>query len=129
MSNNGAGTQNGRETTFDYKKQGTADATTARSDESANSCPIAAACGSVLWFVKDYIGRHAHPVNASLHILGVPAAFAGFFYFFTGKDVPKGAALIVLGYLFQYLGHKAQGNEVGEVTLMKNIYRKLKHRS
>jgi hypothetical protein len=29
------------------------------------------------------------------------------------------------GYLFQYLGHKAQGNEVGEVTLIKSIYRKV----
>jgi hypothetical protein len=126
MSNNGAGTHHNNGTTFDYRKQGTADATTPERETVAKTCPVEGACNSVLWFVKDYIGRHAHPVNASLHILGVPAAFAGFFYFFTGKDVPKGAALIVIGYLFQYLGHKAQGNEVGEVTLMKNIYRKLK---
>lgn len=129
MSNNGAGTRNGSGTTFEYKKQGTTDATMKNSEEKAKTCPVESACSSALWFIKDYIGRHAHPVNASLHILGVPAAFAGFFFFFTGKDVPKGAALIFIGYLFQYLGHKAQGNEVGEVTLMKSIYRKLKNRS
>ncbi|MBX9668016.1 MAG: DUF962 domain-containing protein [Candidatus Obscuribacterales bacterium] len=95
----------------------------------SKSCPFKNAQDSVSWFVKDYIGRHAHPVNASLHIVGVPAAFAGFFYLLTGRDVGKGALLVFLGYLLQYLGHQAQGNEVGEVTLIKNIYKKVKNRS
>lgn len=88
----------------------------------AKSCPLA----GVNWFVKDYIGRHSHPVNAALHIVGVPAAFAGFFLFFTGKDFGRGALLIFVGYLMQFLGHQAQGNEVGEVTLMKNVYKRMK---
>lgn len=95
---------------------------------AAKSCPVTSACNGVTWFLKDYFGRHAHPVNATLHVLGVPTAFAGFFYFFSGKDLTKGAALIFIGYLFQYLGHKAQGNEVGEVTLIKNIYKKMQNR-
>ena len=88
----------------------------------AKSCPLS----GVNWFVKDYIGRHSHPVNAALHIVGVPAAFAGFFLFFTGKDLGRGALLIFVGYLMQFLGHQAQGNEVGEVTLMKNVYKRMK---
>lgn len=91
----------------------------------AKSCPFS----SATHFVKDYIERHAHPANAALHIVGVPAAFAGFFYLLTGKDIPRGLALVVVGYLFQYLGHKAQGNEVGEVTLIKHLIKKAKSRS
>ncbi|PZM80699.1 MAG: hypothetical protein DKT66_15720 [Candidatus Melainabacteria bacterium] len=75
-------------------------------------------------FVIDYIGRHKHPVNACLHIVGVPSAFYGMFLFITGKFA-WGAALIVLGYFLQYLGHKAQGNEVGEVTLIKHLWKKV----
>lgn len=78
-------------------------------------------------FVIDYIGRHKHPLNAVLHIFGVPMVFYSIFLFFTGA-LELGAALFVLGYLFQYLGHRAQGNEVGEVILIKNIYKKLTHK-
>lgn len=79
-------------------------------------------------FVIDYCQRHAHPVNALLHIIGVPAAFYGIYLLFVRQPGP-GAALIVLGYFLQYLGHKAQGNEVGEVTLLKYLWRKLTSRS
>lgn len=100
--------------------------------ESSN-CPFAKIAGSKAYasvesFIKDYIERHSHPVNASLHVLGVPAAFLGFFYCLSGRDVPKGMVLIFVGYLLQYLGHRAQGNEVGEVTLIKHLYRKVKSR-
>jgi hypothetical protein len=66
-------------------------------------------------------------VNAILHILGVPAAFYGIYLLFVGQ-AGLGWVFIFAGYLFQYLGHKAQGNEVGEVTLIKNIWRKLNKR-
>jgi hypothetical protein len=75
-------------------------------------------------FVIDYCQRHANPVNAALHIFGVPMAFFGLFKLFGGK-LALGGSLLFFGYLFQYLGHKAQGNEVGEVTLIKSIWRKL----
>jgi uncharacterized membrane protein YGL010W len=76
-------------------------------------------------FVVDYIKRHAHPANAVLHIVGVPSAFFGVYCLFTGQ-VKTGLGLIVFGYFLQYLGHRAQGNEVGEVTLIKSIVRNLK---
>ena len=88
------------------------------------SCPFSNAGIFARDFLEDYCIRHKHPVNAALHVVGVPAAFAGFYYLFTGKSKSKGGLLIFLGYLLQYLGHKAQGNEVGEVTLIKSIYRK-----
>jgi hypothetical protein len=73
-------------------------------------------------FIVDYIKRHAHPLNAVLHIFGVPAVVLGIYFLIT-KQFAFGIVLIVVGYFLQYLGHRAQGNEVGEVTLIKNIVR------
>jgi hypothetical protein len=78
-------------------------------------------------FLVDYFQRHAHPVNAVLHLLGVPMAFTGLWWCFSGNLAP-GLLFLFLGYLLQYLGHKAQGNEVGEVTLIKSVWRRLKTR-
>lgn len=75
-------------------------------------------------FLIDYFGRHKHPVNAVLHIFGVPMVVCGIVKLFAGQT-GAGLGLFVLGYLLQYLGHKAQGNEVGEVTLIKKIYKNL----
>jgi hypothetical protein len=74
-------------------------------------------------FVIDYIGRHKHPVNAAFHIVGVPMAFYGLYRLIAG-DFILGVVLLFFGYLCQYLGHRAQGNEVGEVTLIKSILKK-----
>jgi len=73
-------------------------------------------------FIVDYYKRHAHPVNALLHLIGVPVVFYGL-YLLIERMPAAGLAFIALGYLFQYLGHKAQGNEVGEVTLIKKCLR------
>lgn len=134
MSNNGSHNNGSRTTTKEVGAGGRVQTTTKNRQSQSGQCatvdgaPEAKSCplAGVNWFVKDYIGRHAHPVNAALHIVGVPAAFAGFFLFFSGKDVGRGAILIAVGYLMQFLGHQAQGNEVGEVTLMKNVYKRMK---
>jgi uncharacterized membrane protein YGL010W len=74
-------------------------------------------------FIVDYCQRHAHPINAVLHIIGVPSVFIGIYDLFA-RQPGMGATLIVFGYLMQYLGHEAQGNEVGEVTLIKHMWHK-----
>ncbi len=79
----------------------------------------------IMAFIIDYIQRHKHPVNAILHIFGVPMAFYGLFKLIFG-DVGLGLGLLIGGYLLQWLGHTAQGNEVGEVTLIKNIVKRLR---
>lgn len=112
----------GVQTATDNRRENSGQCATTSDATEAKSCPLS----GVNWFVQDYVERHSHPVNAALHIIGVPAAFAGFFLFFTGKDIGRGALLIVVGYLMQFLGHQAQGNEVGEVTLMKNVYKRVK---
>ncbi len=76
-------------------------------------------------FLIDYGQRHKHPLNAVLHLVGVPAVFYGLYLLCT-KSYLAGSALITGGYYLQYLGHKAQGNEVGEVTLIKKIAARFK---
>jgi hypothetical protein len=79
-------------------------------------------------FVIDYCQRHAHPLNAILHVVGVPAVFFGLYQLFSGHPL-LGAGNFVFGYFLQYLGHKIQGNEVGEVTLIKGIIRSIRQRA
>lgn len=75
----------------------------------------------------DYYDRHKHPVNAALHVIGVPMVFYGLWKLIGGRFA-GGAGLITLGYVLQYFGHQAQGNEVGEVTLIKNIARRIREK-
>lgn len=80
--------------------------------------------GKVWDFIVDYCGRHKHPVNAILHIFGVPMVFYGIYQWFVG-GVYLGWVLFIGGYILQWLGHTAQGNEVGEVILIKKIISRL----
>ncbi|MBI5173091.1 MAG: Mpo1-like protein [Candidatus Obscuribacter sp.] len=80
-------------------------------------------------FLVDYAHRHSHPLNALLHIIGVPLAFFGLYKILFqrgGNSAGTGAACLILGYWLQYLGHRKQGNEVGEVTLIRHLLRKIK---
>ena len=79
---------------------------------------------AIVAFIIDYCQRHKHPVNAILHVFGVPAVFFGLYQLCKGQFI-NAFALIVGGYVLQYFGHQAQGNEVGEVTLIKNIWKRL----
>lgn len=81
----------------------------------------------IRWFIRDYVERHAHPLNAALHLLGVPAAVYGLVRLLGGA-VWSGLAWIALGYLLQWLGHRAQGNEVGEWMLIKSLAGRVKRR-
>jgi hypothetical protein len=62
--------------------------------------------------------RHRHPFNFAIHLLGIPLAVAGVVLLFV---LPWywGLGLFVLGYLFQYVGHRVEGNDVGELIPIK----------
>jgi uncharacterized membrane protein YGL010W len=64
--------------------------------------------------------RHQLPFNFTLHMIGIPLAFAGLVaLFFT--DWYWGVAGLVVGYLLQYVGHRAEGNDVGEWAAIKRL--------
>lgn len=69
--------------------------------------------------------RHRHPISFGLHVIGIPMTIA---------CVPLGlvqlaedrwdlwwrpVALLVVGYLLQWIGHMIEGNDMGEVILVK----------
>ena len=74
-------------------------------------------------FVVRYCQQHAHPVNAALHVTGVPMVGIGLFRLVTHRS--GGWPLVFLGYVFQWVGHSIQGTEVGEVTLAKKLWGRL----
>lgn len=83
----------------------------------------------IRWFVTDYISRHRNPWSRVLHVVGVPLAPVLFLYLiFRGEFLAAGAAFTA-GYGLQWLGHRIEGNEVGEWTLLKAIWRRLTAKS
>ncbi|MBX9723424.1 MAG: DUF962 domain-containing protein, partial [Candidatus Obscuribacterales bacterium] len=48
-------------------------------------------------FLIDYAQRHKHPINAALHVVGVPAVFYGVYLLFV-RNYFIASILIVFGY-------------------------------
>ncbi|MDX9703194.1 MAG: DUF962 domain-containing protein [Candidatus Auribacterota bacterium] len=74
--------------------------------------------------IEKWVSRHSHPINAILHIIGIPATFIGGGVAFSGYVI-TGILLFVGGYAIQIIGHKIEGSEVGELMLFKHIGAKL----
>ncbi|MBA3314140.1 MAG: DUF962 domain-containing protein [Planctomycetota bacterium] len=70
-------------------------------------------------FVKNYIERHQHPASQMLHLVGVPLTFVvSIVMLFLAK--PWWAlGCFVAGYVLQFIGHAIEGNDAGEVVLVK----------
>lgn len=78
-------------------------------------------------WLKNWFDRHQHPVSLTLHIIGIPLTIA---------CVPlalvqlsrdqwdlwwRPVALLVGGYFLQWLGHVIEGNDMGEVIVVKKM--------
>jgi hypothetical protein len=68
--------------------------------------------------------RHRHPFNFWLHMLGIPLAVAGVVMLVAWglEDWYWGVAAFVLGYLLQYIGHRIEGNDLGEWAGIKRLF-------
>ena len=74
---------------------------------------------------KRYLERHQHPVSRVLHLIGVPmlpvAAILATVQLAQWQwDLwwrPVG--LLVVSYLLQWIGHRIEGNDLGEVVFIK----------
>jgi hypothetical protein len=64
--------------------------------------------------------RHQLPFNFAIHLIGIPLAVSGVFLLFF---LPWywGLGAFVLGYLLQYIGHLAEGNDLGEWAAIKRL--------
>lgn len=79
----------------------------------------------MLAWLRRWLDRHQHPVSLGLHAVGIPMTIA--FIPLAIVQLVEGrwdlwwrpAALLAGGYLLQWIGHRIEGNEMGEVILVK----------
>src|SRR5262245_18266480 len=67
--------------------------------------------------------RHQLPFNFWVHMVGIPLALAGVVFLFAlpWEQWYWGVGAFVLGYLLQYLGHRVEGNDMGEWAAIKRL--------
>lgn len=70
---------------------------------------------------KNYVARHRNRANQLLHLLGVPLTFGGAVYFLCVEKWWWALAAFVGGYALQFVGHAIEGNDAGEVVLVKKL--------
>jgi hypothetical protein len=80
--------------------------------------------GPVLRFLKrrwqGWRLRHQLPFNFAIHLIGIPMAVSSIPLLFV-VDWYWGVGAFVLGYLLQYIGHLAEGNDLGEWAAIKRL--------
>ena len=64
--------------------------------------------------------RHRHPFNFGIHLIGIPLAVAGVVLMCL-QEWAWGIGAFVLGYFLQFLGHRVEGNDVGEWAGIKRL--------
>ncbi len=70
-------------------------------------------------FLKNYAERHRNPANRFFHALGLPVTFVLPVVFLSqSRELEAGLAFIA-GYALQFIGHAFEGNDAGEVVLLK----------
>jgi len=69
--------------------------------------------------------RHRHPVSLALHIVGIPLTIAA--VVLAAVQLAqwrwdlwwRPAGLLAVGYLLQWVGHLIEGNDMGELIVVK----------
>lgn len=72
-------------------------------------------------FLTNYVERHRHPANQALHIVGVPLTFVVSIILLIAGQWAWAIGAFVGGYVLQFIGHVIEGNDAGEVILVKRI--------
>ena len=72
-------------------------------------------------FLANYIERHRHPANQFLHAIGVPVTFVLSVILAIEQRWWWAAAAFVGGYVLQFIGHAIEGNDAGELIVVKRL--------
>jgi len=72
-------------------------------------------------FVTNYIARHQNGCNQLLHLIGVPLTFVGSVVLAVRGEWLWAVAAFFGGYVLQFVGHAVEGNDAGEVVLVKKL--------
>jgi hypothetical protein len=68
----------------------------------------------------NWLARHRNSFNFWIHMAGIPLAFGGLALLCV---LPWywGIAAFIVGYLLQWVGHRVEGNDVGEFIPIKKL--------
>lgn len=69
----------------------------------------------------NYLERHQHPVNLWLHIIGLPVTFVVPVVLLIKEQPGWALVSFLIGYALQFLGHAIEGNDAGEMILVKKL--------
>lgn len=78
-------------------------------------------------WLSNWLERHQSGVSLALHLVGIPltilaVVLAGYQLYVSRWDLWwRPALLLGVGYFLQYLGHLCEGNDMGEVILIKRL--------
>lgn len=78
-------------------------------------------------WLRNWLERHQTGVSRALHAVGIPLAVAAVLltawqlYWWRWDLWWRPVVLLVAGYLLQYFGHLWEGNDLGEVVLIKKL--------
>ena len=70
-------------------------------------------------FFTNYIARHQNGANKLLHLIGIPLKFVVPVVLLVVQRPNLAAAAFVGGYILQFVGHSIEGNDAGELILIK----------
>jgi hypothetical protein len=69
---------------------------------------------------RNWLARHQNAFNFWIHMVGIPVAVAGVPLLFVA-DWEWGVGSLAVGYFLQWVGHRVEGNDVGELIPLKRL--------
>ncbi len=78
-------------------------------------------------WLRNWLQRHQHPVSRGLHYVGIPLTIAALvvagvqLYLWRWDLWWRPVVLLAAGYGLQWLGHRLEGNDMGEAILVKRL--------
>ena len=81
-------------------------------------------------WLANWIERHQHPFSRGLHYVGIPLTVAAVglagWQLAGGQSNlwPRPVGLFAPGYVLQWVGHLIEGNDTGEIIVIKKLLQK-----
>jgi Protein of unknown function (DUF962) len=69
--------------------------------------------------LANWLERHQHPFNRAIHLAGIPLALVVAPVLLFAAPWYWAALAFVGGYVLQWIGHRVEGNDVGEWAAIK----------